>query len=142
MEDVKEKRCPFRVCQVERPPMLRGNGTTVIQEFYHCMGEECAAYYRGGCLRLVPPALVIGDSPLRMRADLTDEEVEKLREELRKAPIMPAPVEPEEPQPSCANCGYYENKAGCKDCIYNPANRFRKETMPSNWVPKSGEVPW
>ena len=86
MEDVKEKRCPFRVCKVEHPALLRGRGATVTEEFYYCMGKECAAYCEGGCLRLVPHALEIGNSPLGMRVDLTDAEIENLREEMRNAP--------------------------------------------------------
>lgn len=46
------KLCPFRVCQVEHPPVFRGHGTTVTQEFYPCMGEKCIAYHVGICLRL------------------------------------------------------------------------------------------
>ena len=61
MEDVKEKACPFRVHSVQHMPMLRGNGPSTTQEFYPCMGEGCAAYYRGMCMRLSPPAMVIDD---------------------------------------------------------------------------------
>ncbi len=83
MKDVKEKRCPFRVCKVERPQMLRGNGTTWTEEFCFCMGEECAAYYPGGCLRLQPPAYT-------MRANLTGQELQVLRNDLlRGGQIMP-----------------------------------------------------
>ena len=132
MEDVKGKCCPFLVRRIEHPPVLKGHGTIVVDEFLPCHGKDCAAYYRGGCLRLVPPALVIGE-------DLTDKDLEKLREELKNAPIMLGPVEPEEPQPRCSNCGNYETKDGCADCVLNAENRSRKETMALNWVPK--EVP-
>lgn len=135
MEDVKQKFCPFLVIREYRSEFRRVLGIPFVENFQLCKGKECAAYYRGGCLRLVPPALVIDGN------NISDADIEKLREEL-KAPIMPAPVEPEGPHTTCSNCGYYENKAGCADCIYNAANRFRKETMPSNWVPKPGEVPW
>lgn len=46
------KLCPFRICQVENPPALRGNGTVVTEQFYQCLGEECVAYHVGICLRL------------------------------------------------------------------------------------------
>ena len=92
MEDVKEKCCPFLVLRIEHLPVLKGHGTIEVDEFLPCHGKDCAAYYNGGCMRLVPPALMIGDSPLRMRTDLTDDDIEKLREELKKAPITLAPT--------------------------------------------------
>lgn len=48
--------CPFRVFRQEHPALLKGQGATTTEEFYKCMGKECAAYFEGGCLRLVPPA--------------------------------------------------------------------------------------
>ncbi len=81
MEDVKEKHCPFRTYRIKDPGFLG----YASEGFHRCMGEKCAAYYKGGCLRLGFPALMIGDSPLRMRADLTDAEIEKLREEMSKS---------------------------------------------------------
>lgn len=140
MEDVKQKFCPFLVIRENKAEFMRVLGLAFTENFQLCKGKDCAAYYRGGCLRLVPPALVIGDSPLRMRTDLTDADIEKLCEELKNAPIMPGPVEQEEPQPRCSNCRNYETKAGCADCVLNTENRSRKETMALNWVPK--EVPW
>lgn len=57
MADAKDKACPFRVHSVQHMPMLRGNGPSTTQEFYPCMGEGCAAYYQGACLRLMPPIM-------------------------------------------------------------------------------------
>lgn len=88
MADVKEKCCPFRVFR-EKTHFKYSQGEATTEKFYDCLGEKCAAYYTGVCMRLMPPALVIGDSPIRMRADLADADIKKLREELSKAPIMP-----------------------------------------------------
>ena len=55
--------CPFRVLRVEHPAMLRGHGTSTTEEFYPCLGKRCAAYYPGGCLRLVAPAAVRNEGP-------------------------------------------------------------------------------
>lgn len=46
------KLCPFRVLKAEHPPMLRGQGATVTEQFYECLGEKCVAYHVGICLRL------------------------------------------------------------------------------------------
>ena len=82
MDDVKEKRCPFRVLKAEHPAMLRGHGSTVTEEFYQCMGEECAAYYRGICLRLQPPFSVAD-------REMTDEERQQILEYIRNSPVVP-----------------------------------------------------
>ena len=104
MEDVKNKRCPFRVCTVERPPMLRGTGTTVIQEFYNCMGEECAAYYAGGCMRLIPQAQVVNGE------GVTYADMEKLRNYMRNAQSVAAPGA------DCHNCTIKGTAKACFDC--------------------------
>ena len=90
MVDVKNKLCPFRVFR-EKTHFKYSEADATTEKFYDCLGEKCAAYYQGGCQRLVPPALVIGDSPLRWREDLTDAEIEKMLEELKKAPLMAMP---------------------------------------------------
>lgn len=51
-KDGEFKLCPFRVYKAEHPPVLRGNGTVITEQFYPCMGEECVAYHVGICLRL------------------------------------------------------------------------------------------
>lgn len=47
------KCCPFRVLRAEHPPVLRGHGTTVTEQFYECLGENCVAYHNGVCLRMI-----------------------------------------------------------------------------------------
>lgn len=132
MEDVKNKRCPFRVCKIEHPPILRGQGAAVTEEFYNCMGEECAAYYKGGCMRLIPPVLEI-DAKEISYADL-----EKLWEEMRNAPIMAAPgsapsvcvVQEKAPVRDCSNCAVIFGEP-CVKCVRSD----EPGTTPSNWEP-------
>ena len=57
MADVKDKACPFRVHRVDVTPSLTGIKLFCSEEFAPCMGEGCAAYYRGACLRLMPPIM-------------------------------------------------------------------------------------
>lgn len=133
MADVKEKLCPFRVFR-EKTHFQYSQGEATTEKFYDCLGEKCAAYYKGGCLRLIPPALLIDDGNMSLA------DAEKLQEEMRNALVAPAPVEPPEPWPSCSTCANQETKAGCKDCVLNADNRRTKETLGLNWVPK--EVPW
>ena len=57
MADVKDKACPFRVRTVYRDTVIRGRGPSTAQEFHPCLGEGCAAYYQGACLRLLPPMM-------------------------------------------------------------------------------------
>lgn len=47
------KCCPFRVLRAEHPPVLRGHGATVTEQFYECLGENCVAYHNGVCLRMI-----------------------------------------------------------------------------------------
>lgn len=47
------KACPYRVCIEEHKAILRGQGDFTSQCFYPCIGEKCAAYHVGICLRLV-----------------------------------------------------------------------------------------
>lgn len=84
MADVKEKCCPFRVFR-EKTHFHHSQGEATTEKFYDCLGEKCAAYYKGGCLRLIPPALVIDDGTMSL------DDAQKLQEELRNAQIMPAP---------------------------------------------------
>lgn len=138
MEDVKEKRCPFRVCKVEHPAVLRGQGATVTEEFYDCMGKECAAYYNGGCMRLIPPALVVNGE------GFTDADIEKLREDMRNAPLMAAPstepsvevVQNGTPKKDCSNCAVVSGEP-CEHCTVSN----EPGAVPSHWEPKE-EVPW
>lgn len=37
---------------IPRSPLLRGQGVTVTEQFYECLGEKCVAYHVGICLRL------------------------------------------------------------------------------------------
>lgn len=80
MEDVKDKACPFRVHSVQHMPMLRGNGPSTTQEFYPCMGDGCAAYSQGACLRLSPPALVIDDG-------ISNDDLKEIQEHIRNSEI-------------------------------------------------------
>ena len=85
-------KCPFRVCKVEHPPMLRGHGPTITEEFYACLGEECAAFYDGICLRLNPPEYTINKR-------LTDKELQALKNEMLSAgQIMVASADPADVQ--------------------------------------------
>lgn len=51
-DDESFKACPYRVITEEYKAFTVGTGDTVVQEFYPCMGEGCAAYHAGVCLRL------------------------------------------------------------------------------------------
>lgn len=46
------KACPYRVYTQEHKAMMKGGSDFITQEFYACIGEECAAYHVGICLRL------------------------------------------------------------------------------------------
>ena len=46
----KELLCPYRVCTTSM-----GGSTT--QQFYLCDKENCAAFYRGACLRAREPLI-------------------------------------------------------------------------------------
>ena len=48
---IELKACPWRVCTGQHPAVLKGSGDIITQKFYPCMGESCAAYYNGLCLR-------------------------------------------------------------------------------------------
>lgn len=87
MENKPVKKCPFRVCKIEHPPMLRGSGTIFTDEFYDCIGEACAAYYPGGCLRLGPAAITLNTT------DYGPEEWRKLGDMLNEGHIMACPAE-------------------------------------------------
>ena len=76
MGDVKEKCCPFLVFR-EKTHFKYSQAEVTTEKFHDCMGEKCAAYYQGGCLRLVPPAIVVGDGVV------SASDVKKLREEMR-----------------------------------------------------------
>lgn len=126
MENEMIKKCPFRVCKVEHPAMLRGHGATVTEEFYNCMGTACAAYYQGGCLRLLPPALTV-DTDRFTEADL-----DEFLEAIRNAPLMATSGEEHSivSFDSCATCG---NKAtnACDACVTDI-----RRARPSGWIPK------
>lgn len=53
-KDGNFKACPFRVYHQEHLPITIGSGSSSTEQFYPCMGEECAAYHVGVCLKLVP----------------------------------------------------------------------------------------
>lgn len=74
MADVKEKLCPFRVFR-KKTHFKHSQGETTTEKFYDCLREKCAAYYKGGCLRLPPPEYT-------MRANLTDQELLQLKNDL------------------------------------------------------------
>lgn len=50
-EDVKFKKCPYRVITEEREAILREQGDITTQLFYPCIGKSCIAYHVGICLR-------------------------------------------------------------------------------------------
>lgn len=144
MEDVKQKFCPFLVIREYKQEFLRVLGISFVENFQLCKGKDCAAYCNGECLRLVPPALLIGNSPLRMRTDLTDAEIEKLCDEI-KAPIMPT-AKPAGKKPKekvgfnshdcearykCPYCGY---PFGDWDLHWQPEKNGTKD-----YCPKCGE---
>lgn len=45
------KLCPYRIFTKEHKAIGIGNGDSVIQGFYPCVGEDCVAYHVGLCLR-------------------------------------------------------------------------------------------
>lgn len=51
-EKANFKACPYRIYTEEHPALLRGQNSCTTQVFYPCIGEECAAYHVGICLRL------------------------------------------------------------------------------------------
>ena len=77
--------CPFRVFRQEHPALMKGQGATTTESFYKCMGKECAAYYQGGCLRLVPPAPFV-DPPKFLDPDSPEAQqiIAELTESLRR----------------------------------------------------------
>ena len=80
MDDVKEKRCPFRVFR-EKTSFKYSGAEATTEKFEPCIGEECAAYYLGGCIRLPPPYLLAN-------GEISEADLEKLLEEMRNTPIM------------------------------------------------------
>lgn len=51
-ENSEFKACPFRTITEEHKAMIRGQGDIISQSFYPCIGERCAGYHVGICLRL------------------------------------------------------------------------------------------
>ncbi len=47
------KACPFRIFREEHLPITIGSGRSYTELFHPCMGEKCAAFHVGVCLRLV-----------------------------------------------------------------------------------------
>lgn len=46
------KACPYRIFTEEHKALMVGQGDIVTQSFYPCIGENCAGYHDGICLRL------------------------------------------------------------------------------------------
>lgn len=46
------KACPYRIITEEHKAMMIGQGDIISQLFYPCIGEHCAGYHIGICLRL------------------------------------------------------------------------------------------
>ena len=51
-DDGSFKACPYRVITEEHKAIAVGTGDCVTQRFYPCLGENCAGYHAGICLRL------------------------------------------------------------------------------------------
>lgn len=137
MEDVKEKRCPFRVFR-EKTLFKYSGAEATTEKFEDCLGEKCAAYYRGGCMRLTPPALVVNGE------GFTDAVIDRLCEYTRNEPLMVATgaepsvevVQNGTPKKDCSNCAIVFGEP-CKHCTTSD----KPGAVPSHWEPKE-EVPW
>lgn len=56
-DDGNFKACPFRIFHQEHMAITigsSGSGGSYTEKFYPCIGQECAAYHVGVCLRLIP----------------------------------------------------------------------------------------
>ena len=84
MGDVKEKRCPFLVHR-EKTSFKYSCAEVTTEQFNPCIGEKCAAYCRGTCIRLPLPFLVAD-------REMTDEEFRELADYIRDSPPTPTTV--------------------------------------------------
>lgn len=46
------KLCPYRAWSETHPAVFVGQGDATISDFYRCVGDDCAGFYNGICLRL------------------------------------------------------------------------------------------
>lgn len=75
-------KCPFRIYG-DKTDFIHAHTSHIRENFPDCLGEECAAFYDGICLRLNPPEYIINKR-------LTDKELQTLENELLSAgQIMP-----------------------------------------------------
>lgn len=51
-EDKQLLKCPYRVYTKEHKAVGIGNGDSIFQEFYPCLGQGCIAYHNGQCMRV------------------------------------------------------------------------------------------